>query len=248
MLFSPQIPLPLTPRHDSRFEDFAPGPNVAVVESLRGMLDEAGAHVFLHGDEGSGKTHLLNALCLETRERGGRAYYLALKRLPGDAAAALQGVEGLDLVCVDDLHLVAGDGAWEEALFHGFNRIRETGGRLLVSSRRRLSALDIGLPDLASRLAWGLQLSLKPLSDADKLDVINRHSDALGLGLGEDVQQYLIKHCERSVAALIGTVEQLHQVALTHKRRITIPLARQVLRAAITETEDENADKDPDHP
>ncbi|MGD9021456.1 MAG: DnaA/Hda family protein, partial [Lysobacterales bacterium] len=175
MLFSPQIPLPLTPRRDSRFEDFIPGPNAAVVESLKDMLDEAGSHVFLHGDEGSGKTHLLNALCLETRERGGRAYYLALKRLPGDAAAALQGVEGLDLVCVDDLHLVAGDRDWEEALFHGFNRIRETGGRLLVSSCKRLSALDINLPDLASRLAWGLQLPLKPLSDADKLAVISRH-------------------------------------------------------------------------
>jgi DnaA family protein len=247
MLFSPQIPLPLTPRRDSRFEDFIPGPNAAVVESLKDMLDEAGSHVFLHGDEGSGKTHLLNALCLETRERGGRAYYLALKRLPGDAAAALQGVEGLDLVCVDDLHLVAGDRDWEEALFHGFNRIRETGGRLLVSSCKRLSALDINLPDLASRLAWGLQLPLKPLSDADKLAVISRHSDALGLGLGEDVQQYLIKHCERSVAALIGTVEELHQVALTNKRRITIPLAREVLRSA-AETEDENADKNPDHP
>ena len=73
MLFSPQIPLPLTPRRDSRFEDFVPGPNAAVVEALRGMLDESEAHTFLHGDEGSGKTHLLNALCLATRERGGRA-------------------------------------------------------------------------------------------------------------------------------------------------------------------------------
>ncbi|MGD9021867.1 MAG: DnaA regulatory inactivator Hda [Lysobacterales bacterium] len=248
MLFSPQIPLPLAPRRDSSFKDFVPGPNAAVVESLRGMLDESGAHTFLHGDAGSGKTHLLNALCLETRERGGRAYYLALKRLPEDAAAALQGVEDLDLVCVDDLHLVAGDSVWEEALFHGFNRIRETGGRLLASSRKRLSALDIRLPDLASRLAWGLQLSLKPLADTDKLIVISRHSEALGLGLGEDVQQYLIKHSERSVATLVGTVERLQQVALTHKRRITIPLAREVLRSAMAESEDKNADKDRDHP
>jgi DnaA family protein len=248
MLFSPQIPLPLTPRRDSRFEDFVPGPNAAVVESLRGMLDEQGAHVFLHGDEGSGKTHLLNAACLETRERGGRAYYLALKRLPADAGASLQGVEDLDLVCVDDLHLVAGDRVWEEALFHGFNRIRETGGRLLTSSRKRLTALDIVLPDLASRLAWGLQLSLKPLDDADKLAVIKRYGDALGLGLGDDVQQYLLKHHERNVAALIRTVEQLHEVALTNKRRITIPLVREVLRSPAAASEDNNADKNTDHP
>lgn len=237
MLFSPQIPLPLTPRRDSRFEDFVSGPNGAIVEALKQMPDEPGSHVFLHGGEGSGKTHLLNALCYETRERQGRAFYLALKRLPHNAVASLQGLEDLDLVCVDDLHVIAGDTIWEEALFHCFNRIRKAHGRLLISSRLRLSALDIGLPDLASRLAWGLRLPLKPLADEDKLAVIARHSDALGLGLSEEVQQYLLKHHDRSMSALIQTVEKLHQAALTSKRRITIPLAREVLRAVAEEME-----------
>ncbi len=70
--------------------------------------------------------------CVSTiREREGRAFYLALKRLPKDAIASLQGLEQLDLVCVDDIHVIAGDRAWEEALFHCFNRIREANGRLL---------------------------------------------------------------------------------------------------------------------
>ena len=231
MLFSPQIPLQLEPRRDSRFEDFVSGPNHAVVEALKHMPAEPGSSIFLFGDEGSGKTHLLNALCYETRERQGRAFYLTLKRLPKDAIASLQGLEKLDLVCIDDLHVIAGDQAWEEALFHCFNRIREANGRLLVSSRKRLSALDLGLPDLASRLAWGLRLPLLPLADNDKLAVIDLHSNALGLSLPEDVQQYLLKHHDRSMTALIQTVENLHQAALTNKRRITVPLAREVLKA-----------------
>jgi DnaA family protein len=231
MLFSPQIPLQLTPLRDSRFENFVSGPNHALVEVLKNLPDEPGSSVFLSGAGGSGKTHLLNALCVETRERQGRAFYLALKRLPKDAIASLQGLESLDLVCVDDLHVIAGDRAWEEALFHCFNRIREANGRLLVSSRERLSALKLGLPDLASRLAWGLRLQLLPLEDRDKMAVINLHSDALGLNLPEDVQQYLLKHHERSMTALIQTVESLQQAALTHKRRITVPLAREVLKA-----------------
>ena len=231
MLFSPQIPLQLEPRRDSRFEDFVTGPNRAVVEALKHMPDEPGSCVFLFGGEGSGKTHLLNALCYETRERQGRAFYLTLKRLPKDAIASLQGLEKLDLVCVDDLHVIAGDEAWEEALFHCFNRVREANGRLLVSSRKRLSALNLGLPDLASRLAWGLRLPLMPLEDQDKLAVINLHSNALGFSLPEDVQKYLLKHHDRSMVALIQTVENLHQAALTNKRRITVPLAREVLKA-----------------
>jgi len=231
MLFSPQIPLQLEPRRDSRFEDFVNGPNRAVVESLRHMPDEPGSNIFLFGGEGSGKTHLLNALCYETRERQGRAFYLSLKRLPKDAVASLQGLEKLDLVCVDDLHVIAGDEAWEEALFHCFNRIRKANGRLLVSSQKRLSALNLGLPDLASRLAWGLRLPLMPLEDHDKLAVIDLHSKALGFSLPEDVQQYLLKHQNRSMTVLIQTVENLHQAALIHKRKITVPLAREVLNA-----------------
>ncbi len=230
MLFSPQIPLQLEPARDKCFENFVSGPNRAVVKALQHLPDEPGSHVFLYGGEGSGKTHLLNAVCVEARERDGRAFYLALKRLPKDAIASLQGLEKLDLVCVDDLHVIAGDQAWEEALFHCFNRIREANGRLLVSSRERLSALNLGLPDLASRLAWGLRLQLEPLEDHDKLEVINLHIDALGLSLPEDVQQYLLKHHDRSMTALIHAVEKLQQAALTQKRRITIPLAREVLR------------------
>ena len=230
MLFSSQIPLQLTPLRDSRFENFVDGPNHAVVEALKHMPDEPGSHVFLYGGEGSGKSHLLNAMCVATRERDERAFYLALKRVPKNAIASLEGLEKLDLVCVDDLHVIAGDQAWEEALFHCFNRIREANGRLLVSSRERLSALELGLPDLKSRLAWGLRLQLLPLEDQDKLEVINLHCIALGLTLPEDVQQYLLKHHDRSMAALIHTVESLQQAALTHKRRITIPLAREVLK------------------
>ncbi len=232
MLFSPQIPLQLIPRRDCRFDDYIAGPNGAVVKALKHVADDPGSHVFLFGDQGSGKTHLLNALCHQTREQQGRAFYLALKRLPKDAIASLQGLEELDLVCVDDLHVIAGDEAWEEALFHCFNRIREANGRLVISSCERLSALNLGLPDLASRLAWGLRLQLMPLEDQDKLAVIKSRSDALGISLPFEVRQYLLKRHDRSMAALMETVENLQRAALIHKRRITVPFAREVLKAA----------------
>jgi len=232
MLFSPQIPLQLMPRRGNRFDDYIAGPNQAVVRALQHVADDPGAHVFLSGGQGSGKTHLLNALCHEIREQDGRAFYIALKRLPRDAIASLQGLQELDLVCVDDLHVIAGDAAWEEALFHCFNRIREANGRLVISSRERLSALDLGLPDLASRLAWGLRLQLLPLEDQDKLAVIRHHSEALGISLPHEVQQYLLKRHDRSMTSMIRTVENLQYAALTNKRRITVPLAREVLKAA----------------
>ncbi len=233
MLFSPQIPLPLNPRRDGRFDGFVAGPNEAAVKTLKNVTGQSGSHVFLAGGEGSGKTHLLTALCCQTREQGGRAFYLALKRLPKNAVASLQELEKLNLVCVDDLHLIAGDPAWEEALFHCFNRIREANGSLVVSCRIQLSALRLGLPDLASRLAWGLHTLLLPLAEHDKLRVMGQHSEALGIKLPDDVQHYLLRRQERSMAALLHTVDKLHHLALTNKRRITVPLARETLKALI---------------
>ena len=70
MLFSPQIPLQLEAKRPDRFEDFVAGPNENVLAAVRLLLDEPGGNLFLSGPDGSGKSHLLNALCHAARERG----------------------------------------------------------------------------------------------------------------------------------------------------------------------------------
>jgi len=230
VLFSPQIPLPLEPRRDQRFENFVAGPNQAVVDALRQFLAERAACVYLQGPESSGKTHLLTAACHAARDAGRTAFYAGLRRIPGAAAASLEGLERLDLVCVDDLDAVAGDPAWEEALFHLFNRLGETGGKLVVASRLRLSGLPAGLPDLRSRLASGLRLNLQPLDEQHKQEVLERCAAALGLELPGEVSRYLLSRGHRSLAQLLTALERLQSAAFGDKRRVTVPLAREVLR------------------
>lgn len=230
MLFSPQIPLPLEPRRDSRFDDYVTGPNQAAVDALRHVLVQPAVSVYLQGAASSGKTHLLNALCHATRDAGRTAFYAGLRRMPADAYSTLEGLEGLDLVCVDDLEVVAGDGHWEEALFHLFNRLRDAGGKLVISSQRALSALPLQLPDLRSRIASGVRLQLQALDETAKLAVLNRHAESLGVELPVEVGQYLLSRGHRSLGHLLGTVERLQNAAFTAKRRITIPLAREILK------------------
>ena len=141
MLFSPQIPLQLEPRRPDRFDEFVAGPNENALAAVRQLLDETGGSLFLAGPRGSGKSHLLNALCHAARENGLAAFYIALKRLPEEAAASLEGLQVLDLVCVDDLDAVAGNPVWENALFACFNEVRAARGRLLVRSSQPLASL-----------------------------------------------------------------------------------------------------------
>jgi DnaA family protein len=231
MLFSPQIPLQLEPRRPDRFEDFVAGPNAAVLASVEALLDEPGGILFISGADGTGKSHLLNALCHSARERGLAAFYIALSKLPEEAAASLEGLRVLDLVCVDDLDSVAGNPAWEKALFACFNEVRAAQGRLLVSSRARLSELEFSLPDLASRLAWGVRQNLQLPDDEGKLEILKQRASALRIEVPEEVQGYLIKHGKRDMASLLHTVEQLKDAAFAEKRKITVPMARRILRA-----------------
>ncbi len=232
MLFSPQLPLQLEPHRDHRFEDFVAGPNAAALAALERVPGQGECSLFLHGASGTGKTHLLRALCLATRDAGQTAFYVGLGRLPDEALGSLRDLEGLDVICVDDLHRVIGRLPWEEALFHCFNRVRAVGGRLVVASRERRSALSFALPDLASRLGWGLSFHLAPLPDADKREVLRRHAELLGIDLPVPVQDYLLKHGHRNLGRLLLALERLQQAAFADKRRITVPLARRVLNEA----------------
>lgn len=228
---SPQILLPLEQRRPDRFEDFVTGPNAAVVAALREVPAGGERCVFLHGPEGSGKSHLLNALCNRVQEAGGAAFYIVPGALPEIAAASLKGLECFELVCVDDIDLVAGSRAWEEALFHCFNRLREAGRSLVVSSAVPLASIAFALPDLHSRLSWGLRLRLEPLDDDAKGEVLDRRARALGIELPEDVRRFLLSRTSRNLGRLVDTLEALRVAALAGKRRLTLPLAREVLGA-----------------
>jgi len=232
-----QILLPLEGRRPDRFEDFVAGENAALLDVLQELASSDGQCLFLSGPMGSGKTHLLNAACNQAGELGRQAFYIAPGRLNEQAAAGLAELDYMDLVCVDDIDSCAGQRVWEEALFHCFNRLRDAGASLVVSSSAPLSGLTFSLPDLASRLAWGLRLQLQPLGDSGKAEVLQRWARAHEIDLPEDVLNYLLSRGPRDLPALLGRLQALRQHALSAKRKITMPLAREVLLAKVANTE-----------
>jgi len=160
-----QLALGVELRTSCRLESFVAPRGHPVLAALRGLI-EGGTHrhVFIQGPLGSGKSHLLQALC--NARASERAIYLPLTQRTGWSPSLLAGFSGLDLICVDDVHDIAADADWERAMFNLFNDADASACRLLMASRQPPSVL--AMPDLRSRLQSMLLLTLGSPDDALK--------------------------------------------------------------------------------
>lgn len=220
-----QLTLNIQLRDDATFENYFSGSNDAVVYNLKSQTEP---YVFLFGDNGTGKSHLLQAACLQEGKNALPVAYLPLKE-PGLMPEMLDGLEEMSLIALDDIQTVMGDEAWEHALFNLYNRVREKGANMLVSSTAPLAALNIKLADLKSRLSWGPIFQLNALSDAEKQLALQQRAKNRGLDLADDVVMYLLKHSPRDMSSLYSLIEKLDKASMVEKRKLTIPFIKDYL-------------------
>ncbi|MDD2769917.1 MAG: DnaA regulatory inactivator Hda [Methylococcus sp.] len=225
-----QIPLHFAVDPLQTFELYCAGPNAEAVTAVRHCARTAGEPLlYLWGDTGLGKTHLLNAACREAFHSGRSAACIPLALVGGYGPAMLDGMEHQNLVCLDDIERVAGQGGWERQLFGLFNALRDAGNTLVVTASMPPAELPVALPDLKTRLAWGLTLRLHPLADEHKLAALQRRAEELGLDLTPQVGRFLLSRCRRDLASLQALLGDLDRATLAAKRRLTIPFIKSYL-------------------
>lgn len=224
-----QLPLGVRLRDRAGFDNFHAAGNAGALQLLEDLAAgrRSGIH-WLGAPSGNGKTHLLQAVCARAAQDR-RSAYLPLRELAVHGADSLAGWEASECVCIDDVDAVLGDSAWERALFRLHNELDERGATLLWSAAAPPRALAFVLPDLASRCAHALLLTLAPLDEADRLRALQRHATARGLELPDDSGQYLLRRVPRDLERLCALLDTLDLAALAAQRRLTIPFVREVL-------------------
>ncbi|MCP3848801.1 MAG: DnaA regulatory inactivator Hda [Gammaproteobacteria bacterium] len=221
-----QLPLSFQAPENAVFDNFVLGDNQQLIHSLE---NEAEQLLFIWGETGSGKSHLLQAITSQYLSNESSALYIPLKLDDEFPPELLDGLEVMDLVCLDDVHKVMGNRKWEEALFHFFNRIRENNGRLILAAENNAVNLDINLPDLKSRLTWGLTYQVKLLCDDDKITVLKLRAHQRGFKMTDDIAQYLLNRATRNMSELIKLLDKLDYESLAEQRKVTIPFIKQYL-------------------
>jgi DnaA family protein len=226
----PQLLLGLALKDSARFNSYFPGPNLETVHGLQQSATGCGEElVYVVGAAGMGKTHLLQAACYDAAESGRTTGYLPLQQLLAYTASVFDDLEQLDLVCIDDVSAIAGQDDWERGLFDLFNRIRQSGGTLLIAGDKRQDQAGFRLPDLVSRLGWGVTYILKPLDDDAISAALVYRARARGLQLPEETVQYLLRRFPRNLATLFALLDTLDSASMVEQRRLTVPFVKSVL-------------------
>ncbi|MBA6225349.1 MULTISPECIES: DnaA regulatory inactivator Hda [unclassified Colwellia] len=230
-----QLTLSVQLPDDETFASFKSESNQMVVQQLTHFLDHIGDEnkqvhsLFLFGLTDVGKSHLLHASCAYADTLGITSLCLSFSELTQLSVDVLDGLENIDLVCLDDIQLIAGNNIWQQGVFDLYNRMVEQNKCLIITGDQSAAQLNITLPDLVSRLSWGLTEQLKPLSDKEKSFALQYRAQQRGLTMNDDVARFLINRLSRDMTSLIAALEQLDQASIREQRRITIPFIKDVL-------------------
>ncbi|MGA9852642.1 MAG: DnaA regulatory inactivator Hda [Gammaproteobacteria bacterium] len=225
-----QLPLPITLDEGATFENLYPAANRAAVEALAALARAGGERaLFLWGGDGRGKSHLLQAACRLATANNRRAIYLPMSQAVLLDPQVVDNLDSYTLVCVDDVHRVAGIEPWQRALFVLFDALAEKGNGFVATARTAPNAIKRLLPDLASRLAWGPVFQLEPLTDEEKIVALKQRAFRRGFELPEDTAQFLLKRQQRDMHSLCATLDALDTASLVAQHRLTLPFVKSFL-------------------
>lgn len=209
-----QLILEFGPPPAPDFDNFVPGRNrecvaalQALAAQLRRQVEPASRFVYVWGPAGSGKSHLAAALLAQALPR---------------------------LAVVDDCHRLSA--AEQKQLFHRFDTIAQSSSEALVTFGDEPPSRLSLMPELASRLSWGIVFSLEPLGDDDLVAAMERAAHERGLSMSPDVPAYLLRHTRRDIASLKTIIARLDRLSLQQKRPITLPMLRSLLAGAASDT------------
>ena len=236
---------PLSARYT--FDHFVIGKSNELAYAAADAVAQAPGRVynplFIYGETGLGKTHLMQAIAHEILRRNPatRILYIGTEQFTNEYVAAIQSrttqdfrrrFRESDLLLVDDVHFLKGKEATQEEFFHTFNALYEAGRQIIMTSDRSPSEIPGIEARLVSRFQWGMVADIE-LPDLEHRIAILQHKsqmDHLEQTVPDTVIRFIAENIRSSVRELEGSVIKLLAYASLKHRDITIELVREALR------------------
>lgn len=235
------------------FDRFVIGNNSQLAAAAsRGVADRPATiynPLFIYGDTGLGKTHLMHAVGNEIlgRDPSAQIAYITSEQFTNEMISAIQDsrtpqfrqrYRKIDVLLVDDVHFLGNKEGTQEEFFHTFNSLYNAHKQIVVTSDRPPQEIP-GLQErLVSRFEWGLVTDIKPPDFETRVAILQKKAAEDNLVIEEDVIEFIARNRKTSVRQLEGAVIKLLAYSSLTRREMTLDLAREALGPRLEDEED----------
>lgn len=226
---------------DYTFKNFVVGPCnrlanascTAVSQSLGNTYNP----LFIYGNSGLGKTHLLHAVCHEVRrqDRSAQIKFLSCEAFvnrfiqaieAGDLSGFQKQFRSLDLIVIDDVQFLREREQSQEEFFHTFNALYNNGKQIILSSDSAPSEIPSLEERLVSRFNWGLVTRVDPPSHDTRVAIVKKKAHLRDLDVSDEIAEYIARKVQANIRELEGALTTIYAVAVTSGQPITLELAQ----------------------
>jgi len=264
--FPPAKPRPVAPRRVVRVEDrpiqnsslnprntfetFVVGDNNQMAAAAaRAVADAPGQSynpLFLYGETGLGKTHLMHAIghAVLQRRPDTRVAYLSAEKFTNDFIQAIQEnglikfrqrYRHVDVLLIDDIQFLAGKERSQEEFFHTFNDLHGTGKQIVISSDRRASEIEKLEARLVSRFEWGLPADIQPPDFETRLAILRTKAAAMKCDLPAPIAAFIAQHISRNIRRLEGALLKVASHTQLTGKPLDLPAVEMLLKDVLME-------------
>lgn len=233
---------------DFRFDNFVEGKSNQLARAAANRVSQKPGSeynpLFLYGDTGLGKTHLMHAVGNHIRSYNAKSkiIYVHSERFVADMVKALQlnaiadfkrVYRNVDALLIDDIQFFAGKEKSQEEFFHTFNSLLEGGQQIILTSDRYPKEIDNMEDRLKSRFGWGLTVRLEPPELETRVAILINKAQEAGVDLKRDCAFFIAQKVRSNVRELEGALKRVVANAHFFDQTINLDFVRETLRDLI---------------
>ena len=239
-------------RYDFTFENFIKGPSnqfaYAAAQAVASNPSGAYNPLFIYGQSGLGKTHLLTAIATEIKKNHPEfnIVYVDCETFTNELITAIQAgrtdefrqtYRPADVLLVDDIQFIAGKESTQEEFFHTFNTLHAAGKQIVLASDRPAKEIKSLEERLRTRFEWGLTADIQPPDFETRVAIIRRKAELLNLHMPDDVAEFIANHLKSNIRQLEGAVKKLNAYYLLEGIQPAIGVAQNAIKDILNETQ-----------
>lgn len=202
--------------------------------------------LFIHGNSGLGKTHLLNAIANQVKlthpeanivYTRGESFTNELVKYIGQKSteAFHDKYRSADILLVDDVQFIAGKDSTQEEFFHTFNALYQAGNQIVLTSDRPPKEIALLEDRLRNRFEWGLMADIQSPDLETRMAIIKRKAEVLNFDLPDDIVQYIAEKLKNNIRQLEGAVKKMQAFVTMQGMPVNIMTAQTAIKDIIVD-------------